>query len=157
MLVPNQTPITGKEEQGDLSSPLQTLVQFYHAFNSGDLKEMSDNWEQSEDIAMDNPLGVFILLKLSYFFIRRIFFIFVMNFSKRWKNAEVTIHEEIAEGNRVVLLWSFKADQVSNNQPSSWGGITILRFNKAGKIVAEIGEESEPGPQARLSATDISD
>lgn len=57
MLVPNQTPITGKEEQGDLSSPLQTLVQFYHAFNSGDLKEMSDNWEQSEDIAMDNPLG----------------------------------------------------------------------------------------------------
>jgi hypothetical protein len=32
-------------------------VQFYHAFNFGDLKEMSENWEQSENIAMDNPLG----------------------------------------------------------------------------------------------------
>ena len=57
MVVPNQTPITGNEEQGDLSAPFQALVQFYHAFNSGDLKEMSENWEQSGDIAMDNPLG----------------------------------------------------------------------------------------------------
>jgi ketosteroid isomerase-like protein len=57
MIEPIQNPITGKEEQGNLSSPFQALVQFYHAFNSGNLKEMSDNWEQSEDIAMDNPLG----------------------------------------------------------------------------------------------------
>lgn len=57
MIEPNQTPITGKEAQGNLSSPFQALVQFYHAFNSGDIQEMSDNWEQSTDIAMDNPLG----------------------------------------------------------------------------------------------------
>jgi len=57
MIVPNQTPITGSEGQGDLSSPDQALVQFYHAFNSADLNEMADNWEQSGDIAMDNPLG----------------------------------------------------------------------------------------------------
>lgn len=52
-----QIPITGNEEQGDLSSPFHSLVQFYHAFNSGDLDEMSRNWEQSDDISMDNPLG----------------------------------------------------------------------------------------------------
>jgi len=57
MIEPTQTPITGNEEQGDLSSPFEALVQFYHAFNSRDIKEMSENWEQSEDIAMDNPLG----------------------------------------------------------------------------------------------------
>jgi hypothetical protein len=57
MIKPIQTPITGDEEQSDLSSPFHALVQFYHAFNSGDLDEMSSNWEQSDDIAMDNPLG----------------------------------------------------------------------------------------------------
>lgn len=57
MIEPTQTPITGNEEQGNLSSPFEVLVQFYHAFNYGDMKEMSENWEQSEDIAMDNPLG----------------------------------------------------------------------------------------------------
>jgi hypothetical protein len=57
MIEPIQRPITGNEDQGDLSLPFEALVQFYHAFNTGDLKEMSRNWEQSEDIAMDNPLG----------------------------------------------------------------------------------------------------
>jgi ketosteroid isomerase-like protein len=52
-----QKAITGKEEQGDLSAPYQSLVQFYRAFNSGDMKMMSENWWQSDDIAMDNPLG----------------------------------------------------------------------------------------------------
>jgi hypothetical protein len=54
---PTQKAITGKEEQGDLSMPYQSLVQFYYAFNSGDMKMMSENWLQSDDIAMDNPLG----------------------------------------------------------------------------------------------------
>jgi hypothetical protein len=57
MIQPVQIPITGQEDQGDLSQPFQALVQFYHSFNSGDMKEMSCNWEQSDDIAMDNPLG----------------------------------------------------------------------------------------------------
>ena len=52
-----ETPITGNEEMGDLSLPFHALVQFYHAFNSGDMDEMARNWEQSNDIAMDNPLG----------------------------------------------------------------------------------------------------
>ena len=54
---PVQQAITGKEEQGQLSSPFQALVQFYCAFNSGNMQMMSENWAQSDDIAMDNPLG----------------------------------------------------------------------------------------------------
>jgi len=54
---PIQDPITGKEEQGDLSSPYQALVQFYCAFNAGDMSMMSESWWRSDDIAMDNPLG----------------------------------------------------------------------------------------------------
>lgn len=54
---PIQTAITGKESVGDLSSPYQALVQFYGAFNSRNLQMMSGNWAQSDEIAMDNPLG----------------------------------------------------------------------------------------------------
>jgi len=49
--------ITGNEAQGDLSTPYQTLVQFYFAFNKRNMKSMSANWLQNEEIAMDNPLG----------------------------------------------------------------------------------------------------
>ncbi|QID17366.1 nuclear transport factor 2 family protein [Nitrogeniibacter mangrovi] len=52
-----QEAITGKEDAGESSSPFQALVQFYCAFNSGDLAMMSENWAQTDDIAMDNPLG----------------------------------------------------------------------------------------------------
>lgn len=54
---PIQEAVTGREGQGCSSSPYQALVQFYCAFNSSDMKMMSENWAQSDDIAMDNPLG----------------------------------------------------------------------------------------------------
>lgn len=54
---PIQEAITGKEDQGQIVSPYQALVQFYCAFNSGNLEMMSENWAQTDDIAMDNPLG----------------------------------------------------------------------------------------------------
>ena len=54
---PIQEAITGKESQGELSSPYQALVQFYCAFNSGNMQMISENWAQSDEIAMDNPLG----------------------------------------------------------------------------------------------------
>ncbi|MGE5300197.1 MAG: YybH family protein [Acidobacteriota bacterium] len=54
---PIQEAITGRENQGDLSSPYQALVQFYCAFNSRDMKMMVENWAQSDEAAMDNPLG----------------------------------------------------------------------------------------------------
>ncbi len=54
---PVQKPITGEENQNDLSRPDNALVQFYYAFNHGDLKIMSLNWLHSDEVAMDNPLG----------------------------------------------------------------------------------------------------
>jgi len=49
--------ITGSEEQGYLTAPLRALTQFYAAFNGRDLEAMARNWEQSDEIAMANPLG----------------------------------------------------------------------------------------------------
>ena len=54
---PIQQPITGKENQKKLQSPYSALVQFYYAFNNSDMDMMSKNWHQSDEIAMDNPLG----------------------------------------------------------------------------------------------------
>jgi ketosteroid isomerase-like protein len=54
---PIQTAITGNEGQGDPSSPYRALVQFYYAFNHRDIDRMADNWAQTDEIAMDNPLG----------------------------------------------------------------------------------------------------
>lgn len=56
-MAPIQEAITGKEDQAQVTSPYQALVQFYCAFNSGNMQMMSDNWAPSDDIAMDNPLG----------------------------------------------------------------------------------------------------
>jgi hypothetical protein len=33
------------------------LSEFYDAFNSRNLEKMSQNWAQTGDIAIDNPLG----------------------------------------------------------------------------------------------------
>jgi ketosteroid isomerase-like protein len=54
---PMQEPITGNEEIGDLSQPLQALAQFYKAFNTRDLKMIDENFSPSDDVAIDNPLG----------------------------------------------------------------------------------------------------
>jgi hypothetical protein len=56
-MIPIQEAITGKENQGELTSPYQALIQFYCAFNSRNMQMMSENWAQSDEIAMDNPLG----------------------------------------------------------------------------------------------------
>ena len=54
---PVQEAITGQEDLGDLSQPRQVLAQFYRAFNTRDLGLMADNWDTSDEAAMDNPLG----------------------------------------------------------------------------------------------------
>lgn len=56
-MIPEQTPITGREDKKELSAPLQALSEFYDAFNSQNLEKMSQNWAQSDEIAMDNPAG----------------------------------------------------------------------------------------------------
>lgn len=52
-----QTPITGRDDLAAPGEPLQALVQFYRAFNNRDLALMAENWEDSADAVMDNPLG----------------------------------------------------------------------------------------------------
>ena len=54
---PIQEPITGNEERGNPTVPFQKLVEFYYAFNSGDVEMMANNWAHTEEVAMDNPLG----------------------------------------------------------------------------------------------------
>ncbi len=85
----------------------------------------------------------------------------VKNFSKRfcsrWADAKITIHDSIAENNQVMLLWSFQARNVGaiggndapTNEVHGWGGISYFHFDESGKIVSEVGEESDPGPHAR--------
>lgn len=83
---------------------------------------------------------------------------FAIGFGERWNDTKVTVHEAIAEDESVVLIWSFSAKRMTTEQDSSevavqeysWGGITLFRFNESDKIIAEIGEESTPGPIKRL-------
>lgn len=83
---------------------------------------------------------------------------FALGFAQRWKDAQITINETIAEDNDVVLVWSFSAKRITTttdssfiaNQEYSWGGITLFQFDEYGKITREIGEESSPGPFGRI-------
>jgi len=56
-LNPTQEPITGAKVIGNKETPYQALVEFYKAFNERDIELMQNNWLNSEEIAMDNPLG----------------------------------------------------------------------------------------------------
>ena len=52
-----QETITGNEQPGDLREPLHALSQFYRALNNRDLALMEENWDNTEQAAMNNPLG----------------------------------------------------------------------------------------------------
>ncbi len=52
-----QAPVTGREDLGQLTEPLEALAQFYKAINARDLALMEQNWDGSAEAAMDNPLG----------------------------------------------------------------------------------------------------
>src|SRR5215469_6076745 len=54
---PIETPVTGNDYKGDQRDSLQAPAQFYRALNSRDLELMQQNWANSADAAMDNPLG----------------------------------------------------------------------------------------------------
>ncbi|MDA8338046.1 MAG: nuclear transport factor 2 family protein [Nitrospiraceae bacterium] len=56
-MIPEQTPITGKEDKKKFSGPMRALIEFYDAFNNRDLDKISKNWAQTDEIAMDNPIG----------------------------------------------------------------------------------------------------
>ncbi|GFO54466.1 hypothetical protein GMSM_14730 [Geomonas sp. Red276] len=52
-----RTPVTGREDKGGLSPELAALSAFYEALNERDMEKMGQNWLQSDEAAMDNPLG----------------------------------------------------------------------------------------------------
>jgi ketosteroid isomerase-like protein len=55
--IPIQTPVTGGEETTDQRQAAHALAQFYRALNSRDLRLMQENWANSAEAVMDNPLG----------------------------------------------------------------------------------------------------
>ena len=56
-IITESSPITGTEVNQNDGTPHGALVQFYAAFNGRDLNLMEQNWLQSPESAMDNPLG----------------------------------------------------------------------------------------------------
>lgn len=80
---------------------------------------------------------------------------FSVGFCQRWSDPEVTIHEVISDSGFVVLVWSYSAlnvaDPGSPPSRSSWGGISVFEMDHGGHVLAEYGEESTPGPVARMT------
>lgn len=76
---------------------------------------------------------------------------FATGFCGRWADAQVTVHESVAEGDKVVLIWGFQARNTNSGDEHTWGGISVFHFDEAGKVVAEMGLESTPGPVERLA------
>jgi ketosteroid isomerase-like protein len=56
---PIEQTITGAHYSGSHAdnTPESALAQFYAAFNGRDLALMADNWAQTDEISLDNPLG----------------------------------------------------------------------------------------------------
>jgi len=52
-----QEPITGNENLETLSGLRRALAEFYAAFNNRDLERMAQNWADTDDVVMDNPVG----------------------------------------------------------------------------------------------------
>lgn len=82
---------------------------------------------------------------------------FATGFGERWIDGKVTVHRAVADGDTVVLVWDFEArnamtaaDGDAAGKKEAWGGITVYRFNPSNQIELELGEESTPGPLARV-------
>lgn len=82
---------------------------------------------------------------------------FAIGFGKRWIDANVTVRQVIADGDGVVLVWEFQARSANpensgdaESTKKAWGGVTLYRFNESDQIMLELGEESSPGPVARV-------
>lgn len=52
-----QLPVTGRESEASAGPKIRALSQFYRALNNRDLGLMARNWAQTDEAAMDNPVG----------------------------------------------------------------------------------------------------
>jgi hypothetical protein len=112
----------------------------------------------SDDIAVSYPVFITVFKKPAIRGKKEVK-AFSERFCTRWTDSELTVDEAVEEGNTVVLLWSFKATSAVDapgmppkGTVDEWGGISLFRFDKNGKITVELGEESDPGPAARLAS-----
>lgn len=56
-MVTENNPITGNEEKSTLTPIILALSGFYEALNNRDMEKMAQNWAQTDEAVMDNPLG----------------------------------------------------------------------------------------------------
>jgi ketosteroid isomerase-like protein len=90
-IIPTQSPVTGREDLGDYTQPIQALAQFYRALNSRDISLMQENWENSPEAAMDNPLGG---IKRGWDEIRTVYEkLFASNSDYRFEFFDYTLHQ----------------------------------------------------------------
>lgn len=75
-------PITGSEILNETTSPYSALVNFYTAFNNQDFALMKNNWLQTNEASMSNPLG---------------------EIKREWKNIK-EIYKKIFNGNSHVYV-----------------------------------------------------
>lgn len=79
---------------------------------------------------------------------------FASGFCQRWLDPTITVVEALEDNDRVVLVWSYSAStQGAESEPAmraSWGGISVFHFDDSGRVLLEFGEESTPGPYARI-------
>ena len=50
-------PISGKEQKESLTPQMRALSEFYQALNGRDMDLMAQNWVQTDEAVMDNPVG----------------------------------------------------------------------------------------------------
>jgi len=87
---------------------------------------------------------------------------FAASFARKWADQVLTVHASIADGRAALLVWEFSARNVGarpgetapDGEVHAWGGMSLLRFDADGRVVADIGEESSPGPAGRVG-TDV--
>ncbi len=142
--------VSAQHDPGQLTKQAEALFRSVYE----DLDTMVIDQIASEKIVSSYPVFIQIFDKKALHG-KKEYKEFAMRFNGRWKNSKVTIDETISEGNRVVLIWTFSAQRVEENEAGSieeqsWGGITIFRFDDTGKVIEEIGEESSPGPYGRI-------
>ena len=56
MMIPCGEAVSGRETV-EPTTPLGALAEFYRAFNTRDLSLISQNWLNTDEASMDNPLG----------------------------------------------------------------------------------------------------
>jgi len=74
--------ITGKEISTELATPINALIKFYAAFNNRNISLMEENWLQTNEASMSNPLG---------------------GIKREWKNIK-EVYKKIFSGNARVYV-----------------------------------------------------